>query len=723
MKEDSNGPGMKEIVYWKGQGEAISSLAKALENHRAVFLDAPTGSGKSLINLSIAQRLGTGYITTPQVTLVNQYNRDVVPGGSFAGLGSAVMGRKNYPCPYAIKLKQISDLKFPLNHRLVKGINSRSPRIRELSLTAALAPCTADSPSFVGNLDGLLQAAMGGKGEGGNGFFTSDGKLRSGNRGGKEREEPKPEMVKDCPFWNETTRTCPYYSARDRAMEDGVAVTTFHYFEYGVLNGIKRYEKDAVKKDTGIMDGEDGLPSFEWNPPPMGGTVSRPAWKRRGVLIIDEAHNLPDFLVNFYTIQASSRWPRFDFKAFLEEVEKARDGNPDDVSNKTFEVFRKWFRGYCTQEENRLKSLKDGQKDMENRIEMNAKIRTGSIEYTVPTVVIKDYAYGADGSVETRPEPEYTQDALYEEIEKQKEMVYNLGFRKDTLESEVEWIYSPPAPGSSPQRSLRDLDGNGGAGDGEWVVSWKPYEAAPLLAGLWSMFPKVVFSSATFLDVPVFLKRLGLDPGDADVVTVDSTFPADSSPIFFPLNRYIGKRYLQPDGKDDLAVVVREIERIAALPVYRNEKGVVHFPSYEWFRAVYGSISPELKERAIVHSSSTRNDVLDEFKASEEPAVLFAIKMEEGTDFKDGQARWQILVKTPYQDLRDEWVSRHKDKMGQRWYEMSALQQVIQASGRIMRNDRDWGDTYVLDRNALMLIRKYRSECPDWFLERIVHPE
>jgi Rad3-related DNA helicase len=62
----------------------------------------------------------------------------------------------------------------------------------------------------------------------------------------------------------------------------------------------------------------------------------------------------------------------------------------------------------------------------------------------------------------------------------------------------------------------------------------------------------------------------------------------------------------------------------------------------------------------------------------------------------------------------------HKDRLGQRWYEMSALQQVIQASGRIMRSETDWGDTYVLDRNAMILIKKYRNGCPDWFLGRIV---
>ncbi|MGC8563214.1 MAG: helicase C-terminal domain-containing protein [Thermoplasmata archaeon] len=56
------------------------------------------------------------------------------------------------------------------------------------------------------------------------------------------------------------------------------------------------------------------------------------------------------------------------------------------------------------------------------------------------------------------------------------------------------------------------------------------------------------------------------------------------------------------------------------------------------------------------------------------------MKMEEGTDFRDDQVRWQIIVKTPYQDLGDEWVARHRERMGQEWYELSALQQIIPLS-------------------------------------------
>lgn len=35
---------------------------------------------------------------------------------------------------------------------------------------------------------------------------------------------------------------------------------------------------------------------------------------------------------------------------------------------------------------------------------------------------------------------------------------------------------------------------------------------------------------------------------------------------------------------------------------------------------------------------------------------------------------------------------------------------------------RTGGETYILDGTALKLIEKYRSECPDWFLKRLVLP-
>ena len=84
--------------YRTGQEEAVAEVLEQMKLHKVVFLNAPTGSGKSLINLVSTNLGGSGYITTPLSNLVDQYKLDL--DGKFLGLGATIMGRKNYPCPY-----------------------------------------------------------------------------------------------------------------------------------------------------------------------------------------------------------------------------------------------------------------------------------------------------------------------------------------------------------------------------------------------------------------------------------------------------------------------------------------------------------------------------------------------------------------------------------------------------------------------------------------------
>ena len=89
-----------------------------------------------------------------------------------------------------------------------------------------------------------------------------------------------------------------------------------------------------------------------------------------------------------------------------------------------------------------------------------------------------------------------------------------------------------------------------------------------------------------------------------------------------------------------------------------------------------------MKKRVLFYEPGTENEKLKKFKTSAGNAIFFAIDMNEGTDFGNDhgdQARWQVIVKTPYTDLKDEWVARHRESKdtGQKWYELSALQRII----------------------------------------------
>lgn len=78
--------------YRKGQREAIAAARQAFkEGKRFVVIEAPTGSGKSAIAVTLAREAASAYLLTAQKLLQSQYVRD------FPDLAQ-IKGRGNYPC-------------------------------------------------------------------------------------------------------------------------------------------------------------------------------------------------------------------------------------------------------------------------------------------------------------------------------------------------------------------------------------------------------------------------------------------------------------------------------------------------------------------------------------------------------------------------------------------------------------------------------------------------
>ncbi len=67
-----------------------------------IILDAPTGFGKSPVNIALARYFKPAFYTTPQVKLVNQISKDFCPDklAIDGGIGDtiALLGRRNYIC-------------------------------------------------------------------------------------------------------------------------------------------------------------------------------------------------------------------------------------------------------------------------------------------------------------------------------------------------------------------------------------------------------------------------------------------------------------------------------------------------------------------------------------------------------------------------------------------------------------------------------------------------
>src|SRR5688572_29011158 len=85
-------PGWVDVDRLQSQDEVAADLARLLKQHRVVFLQAPTGSGKTLI-ANLAQRKMQArrmIYTCTTKSLQDQVVRDFI-------YGRVLKGRSNYP--------------------------------------------------------------------------------------------------------------------------------------------------------------------------------------------------------------------------------------------------------------------------------------------------------------------------------------------------------------------------------------------------------------------------------------------------------------------------------------------------------------------------------------------------------------------------------------------------------------------------------------------------
>ena len=238
--------------------------------------------------------------------------------------------------------------------------------------------------------------------------------------------------------------------------------------------------------------------------------------------------------------------------------------------------------------------------------------------------------------------------------------------------------------------------------------TFKPFSVKSMASSLWDNFDNIVLSSATFLNYDRLIKDCGL-PEDYAIVSMPSKFPAENSRIYFKNVAKLNYKNIDENIPNLYRTIVNILEK------HKDEKGIIHNTSYKLQNALYEYDN----SRFFIHQSGNKKEALEEWQQSKN-GVLLAVKMEEGLDLKYDMARFQIIVKTPYLDTTDKWIAKHLEVDGWDWYNERSLLTLVQACGRVMRAEDDYGTTYLLDTNSFILIAKYRHILQKWFLERIV---
>ena len=233
---------------------------------------------------------------------------------------------------------------------------------------------------------------------------------------------------------------------------------------------------------------------------------------------------------------------------------------------------------------------------------------------------------------------------------------------------------------------------------------------------LFSKAQKILIMSATILDFGTFMRNLGIDPSDAEVVAVDSEFPVENRPIFF---KPIGDMKYS-EIKKTLPIMAPEIERL--LVKYEKHKGIVHTQSFSNNKYFTDYLrSKGLGDRVLTHAGDqkgSRDFAVENHYASTSPTVLFSPSMQEGLDLKDDLSRFQIICKVPWPPLTPYIKARMlRDPQ---WYTWLASLKLVQSTGRSVRSKTDKAITWILDSGFGPFLSRAKKNLPKWWLDSII---
>ena len=222
---------------------------------------------------------------------------------------------------------------------------------------------------------------------------------------------------------------------------------------------------------------------------------------------------------------------------------------------------------------------------------------------------------------------------------------------------------------------------------------------------------RIIFMSATILDIKGFIKTFGLDEDDCLVIRCESDFDPDKSPIYTLQN--CSTNYNALKDEKNLQKIKDEVEKI--LEKHKDEKGIIHTGN--------STISKYLKDnikgdRLLVrYDNIQNNDIINFHNSTKKPTVLVSSSLNEGVDLKNDLSRFQIIVKLPFLSLADSRTKVKKD-IDNNWYLAETFKKFVQQCGRSTRNSEDHSVTYVLDNKFAYWFGKAKKN--KWFSKNFI---
>lgn len=217
-----------------------------------------------------------------------------------------------------------------------------------------------------------------------------------------------------------------------------------------------------------------------------------------------------------------------------------------------------------------------------------------------------------------------------------------------------------------------------------------------LLAERLEGFHSVIAMSATLAPMNFYREMLGFDPDRTDEASFPSPFPQENRRILIVPNVSTTYRY-RTSNYQKIAEIIATTARA------RRGNYMALFPSYEFMRAVAWKMSREDWELVLQEPRMTdgqRARLLDGLKQTEPAKLVFAVQgglFAEGVDYP-GELLCGVIVVSPAlpqvsfeRELMRQYYEQEKGMGFEFAYIYPGMNRVIQSVGRLIRTETDRG--------------------------------
>ena len=204
---------------------------------------------------------------------------------------------------------------------------------------------------------------------------------------------------------------------------------------------------------------------------------------------------------------------------------------------------------------------------------------------------------------------------------------------------------------------------------------------------------KFLFMSATICGFNDYVEELGLNPAKVAVLSMDSPFSIENRKItYLPV-----AKFSYSNKEEALEEIIKYSDKIIDV-MYRfygkPVRGLIHSATY------YNAQEFQMKSkfRDIIETPKSILQAIKMIQTDSEDLIVASPTIYEGIDFKDDLARFQIILKVPYDSLSDP-LKKYTMKYNPNKYRKDAIIKLVQAYGRGTRHETDYCTTFILDAN------------------------